>query len=163
MYAIKENNMTTTTASIAINEEEYLYRNGLIGIFAGFMFLINSLNFVLQPLLEVYGWLYFLFGTLNLAIVIILIKTLVKLSISGRFISKEAFWFGLFEDEYFNHINNQGYKYTFHIILTYLVLFSFIGDHFKSITLEGFCEFGLALSFLTYGATVMFLLKAKDE
>lgn len=155
--------MTTNTTSITVNEEDYLYRNGLIGIFAGIMFLINSLDLVLQPLFETHGWLYVLFGILNVAIVIMLIRTLIKISTCGRIISKQAFWFGQFEDEYFNHINSQGYKYTFHIILTYLVLFAIIGEYFESITLNSFCEFGLALSFLTYGVTILYLLVGKNE
>jgi protein-S-isoprenylcysteine O-methyltransferase Ste14 len=155
--------MTTNTQSIVVNEEDCLYQNALLGLLLAALFTFQYLDMFIESLPEINTWLYVLFGIVYIAIWFMIIRTLIKVITSGKNISKDAYWFSVYEDEYFNYINNKGYKYAFNVLLAYLTIISIFGTDFAPISIESFCKFGLILGFLTYSSTVIFLLKGKDE
>jgi hypothetical protein len=151
------------TTSTPKNEETLLYRNALLGLFAGGMFSFKALEAFLEPLQEIHLWLYIVLAIVYITTTVMAVIMLIKTVLSANQLSKNLFRFGQFEDEYFIHIDKKGYQHSFNVLLIYVGIFSIFGEHFESIVLKNFCEFGLALTFLTYSFTVMFLLKAKDE
>lgn len=152
--------MTNKIKSTVLNEESDLYNNAISGLLLGAMFIFQYLDKFQEPLIKIHTWLYVLFGIAYITIVVMLIRTLIKI-FSRR--NNKTFWVDNYEDEYFNYINKQGYKYLGFTLLIYLTIFSTFGKNFVTIPIDSFCKFGLALGFLTYGSTVIFLLKSKDE
>ena len=76
-------------------------------------------------------------------------------------------WYSHFNDEYFNHINNKGFKYSFNTSCAFLVFFSVFGHHFQSflvnLSFSDFAEFTLGLSFISYSLPILLLLRGEDE
>lgn len=145
--------------STPINEQIYLKRNALVCIVLGVLFVADSIcnHFKLSVELE-----YFTFILLVASIIFIFlfILSLIK-------VGKSIFLFGNFEDEYFSHIHNTGYKYAFSLISIFLVVVAVTSNIFPWLT-EGllvreFSKFCAGLMFIGYSLPILYLLRGDDE
>jgi hypothetical protein len=152
--------MTNDIKSTVVKEEKDLYNNAITSLLVAAMFIFDYLDKFQEPLIKMYTLIYVLYGIAFIAIFILLIRNLIK---AATRMSKKNFWVDNYEDEYFNYINNKGYKYLCCTLLIYLTIFSIFGKNFESIPIDSFCKFGAALGFFTYGLTVILLLKSKDD
>ncbi|UUO21835.1 hypothetical protein FGD67_00460 [Colwellia sp. M166] len=159
--------MNTQIISTAINEQIFLKRNSLLGIFVGLMFISSPLYKLLEPFITLYDWLYITLGLLSIVLGISIVFTLFKTIKSMGNMDRYTIWYSHFNDEYFNHINNKGFKYSFNTSCAFLVFFSVFGHHFQSflvnLSFSDFAEFTLGLSFISYSLPILLLLRGEDE
>lgn len=159
--------MNTKIISTAINEQVFLKRNSLLGVFAGLMFISSPLYKLLEHFITRYDWLYITLALLGAILGISIIITFLKIIKSMENVDRYTIWYNNFNDEYFNHINNKGYKYSFNASCTFLVFISVFGHHFQDVlvnlSFSDFAEFTLGLSFISYSLPVLFLLRGEDE
>ena len=159
--------MTDLTTSQPHNEQTFLKRNALLCTLLGMLLIFEALdifansNIAHGPLLDA----FLIIGAL--ALLVTLVVMLFKTLGTSYKISRQAYWFGNFQDEYINHINAMGYKYAFNTVCGALILCygatraEWLDTASSDIGL--LCKMGLGIVFLSYSLPVLYLLRGDDE
>ena len=159
--------MKTQTISTAVNEQIFLKRNSLLGVFAGLMFISSPIYKLLEPIITEHDWLNLVLALLSLILGMLIFFTFFSTIKSMENVGRYTIWTGNFNDEYFNHINNKGYKYSFVTSCILLLDFSVFGRHLQNflggLFLSEFSDFMLGVIFLSYSLPILFLLRGEDE
>ena len=163
----KEIKMTNKTESTTISEHHFLKGNALLSLAIGLMFIAEMIEILFEPFINEHAWLDVSLTVFAFIVAIIVLIQIVKtLSVAGG-LSKSTFWFGDFNDEYFNHLNLKGYKWAFNI-LCFILLFLYIFDdltiiYFDSVTITDFAKFMIGFLFISYSLPVLYLLHKEDS
>ncbi len=145
--------------SSPVNEQVYLKRNALVCFVLGILFIADALynNFTSSVGLK---YLTFMFFIAALIFIVMFLLSLIKMT-------KSAWLFGNFEDEYLNHIHNTGYKYAFSFMSFFLVVVSVTVNLFpyliEGMLVREFSKFSAGLMFMSYSLPIIYLLRGDDE
>ena len=109
--------MNTQTVSSATNEQVFLQRNALLSFVLGVIFTAELFEELFASAIANNYWLDMSLTGMAIVTFMTVIVLLVKTVKSVGGISKSAFWYGEFQDEYVNFLNLKGYKWAFNIKL----------------------------------------------
>lgn len=160
--------MTVKNLTVAENELLYLKHNALFGIFFGLLIAGDFLYSLLKSL-GVDGWVISLVGFLYVAAIVLFFVTLSKLSRYSSGISRRAFWYGNFTDEFSAFLNQQGYKSSFYTLLMVLIAtwaFARLDDFsgwFSNVTLAQYAAALVCITMWAYAVPVLLGLRAEHE
>jgi len=158
----KDTNMETKELTTPQAEHLFLKRNALLvvilSLFYVFMAVYELLSSVDNLALRVGFWIVSLF------IIVDLIWILIRVSSLASKV-KSAFWFGNYEDEFFNHLNHKAYKYSFNMAIIASFLLMMLSDN--SFTTPWLDENTALIIFstlcLSYGVPLLFWLRKGNE
>lgn len=160
--------MTVKNLTVAENELLYLKHNALFGIFWGLLVAGDFLYSLLKSFV-VDGWVITSVGFLYVVAIVLFFVTLSKLSRYSSGISKRAFWYGNFTDEFSAFLNQQGYKssfYTVTLVLTATWAFAGIDDFsawFNAVVLRDYAGALICIAMWAYAVPVLLGLRAEHE
>jgi hypothetical protein len=155
-----------------IDEQNFLKRNALGSLFAGFYFFGGFFYSIMQPYIENNGVSLWPFALVAIAIIIVLFTSLIKTLSSGRKVSNDTLYCGNFQDEYLNYINAKGYKYAANftglsLFFVYVLITpfeeTFLGTAVLSITIREFLDLTIGVLIFSYALPVLYMLKGADD
>ena len=157
--------MNITNLTTPQIEHLYLRKNAFVMVFIGLFFLtqlIYDLVSTAQPATD------FKIG-FGLASVFCLIGLLVNSITVSKLAHKvkKAYWYGNFDDEYFNFLNHKAYKYGFNSagLVAFIFYFgpSLVPENI--LTMDNSFRLLISIMFFGYGVPLLFWLRAdgKDE
>jgi len=144
-------------------EHLYLRKNAFSMVFIGLFFLtqlIYDLVSTAQPSTD----LKIGFGLASVFSLIGLLVNWFTVSKLARKVRK-AYWYGNFDDEYFNFLNHKAYKYGFNSTGLAAFIFYFGSELVPEslLTMDNSFRVLLSIIFLSYGAPLLFWLRGNDE
>ncbi|NQZ20593.1 MAG: hypothetical protein HRT53_00930 [Colwellia sp.] len=153
--------------SSADNEHLYLKSNALFSFALGFVFTFDVIDQAFSSIIENNHWVDILLTGMGVIVLLVLVVQLVKTLHAMEGLSKAAFWYGDFQDEYVNFINLKGYKWAFTMAISVLLIFCIFDDladvAFSSISISDFSEFIVGLIFIAYSLPVIYSLYKDSE
>ncbi|MCP4988181.1 MAG: hypothetical protein GY928_19675 [Colwellia sp.] len=164
----EHNSIKLPIISTPANENDLLKSSALLGLVLGVYFMLNVISSWFLPLKEDYQLFT---NSLTFLIVVILIMVLVYwvlTLVAAKKLPQSTYLFGVYKDEYFNHINNKGYKWAFNLAIMLLFSLVFIDSYssiFNTVSIADFSMFIMGFIFVAHALPVLFLLRgeAQDE
>lgn len=154
-----------TTQSTPINEEILLKQTGLLGFFSGSIILMPVISGILEATILSGQSLTTPKVLIFLALFVGLIVSLVKQIKAGKKVDQKNYWFGNLEDEFFNHINEKAYKYSWTMSLTTLIVFSLYGSSIinEAASVNQVCQAIIGVMLFSYGLTILIKLRGNND
>jgi len=154
------------TSQLDPNVELIFLKRCAVGVFmAGLFFLHRVTEDVVYQWFDDEVWTQGIYALIFVTFFIYMIVTVVKtLNVN---VSRQAYWFGNFHDEYLHYVNNQANKYCLGVLgITLLGAFigaDFITEALPSLDLKDFISLILTVISFSYSATVWTLLRADND
>jgi hypothetical protein len=160
--------MSNEIVSSADNEYLFLKNNALLGFSLGVWFTSDVIGQVLSSFIGNNRWVDVSLMGVGIVVTLLFVVQLVKTINTMGGLSKAAFWYNDFQDEYINYINLKGYKWAFNIGLGVLFVFHIFDDHtnvtFNSISISDFSLFIVGVVSIAYSLPVAYwLCKESDD
>jgi len=155
--------MNITNLTTPQIEHLYLRKNAFVMVFIG-LFFLTQLIYDLVSTAQSSTDLKIGFGLVSVFSLIGILVYSITVSKLARKVRK-AYWYGNFDDEYFNFLNHKAYKYGFNS--TGLVAFIFyFGPELvpeSLLTTDNSLRVVISIMFLSYGLPLLFWLRENNE
>ncbi len=161
-----EDSINQPIISTPANEFFYLKSNALLSLALGLYFLSGMIRVWLSSLIETNQFFAVSFMFFSILILFIILCYWVLALVAAKQLPKSTYLFGTFKDEYFNHINDKGYKWAFNLsilLLSLLIVFDSFSSLFNEVSIADFSKFIMGFSLIGYALPVLFLLRGETE
>ncbi|MFY8299790.1 hypothetical protein AAEU28_13570 [Pseudoalteromonas sp. SS15] len=161
--------MEKVTVSNSERELQYITWHAYLALVMGLLFFSASLESFLD--FQASKSLTFVYGIAKFGLSVYFIYFMYKVITTMSSIKRRNFWTASFEDEYLNHLNLLGFKWSFHSVIFALSPFlfsnisSFISESFPadSISAKTLATLVIGVMFICYALPVLYGLNKSDE
>jgi hypothetical protein len=163
MYITKGFEMNITNLTTPQIEHLVLRKNAFTIVFTGLFFLTQLIYDLVSTAQSS--------TDLKLGFSLVSVFFLIGLLVNSNTVSKlarkvkKAYWYGNFDDEYFNFLNHKAYKYGFNSAgIVALIIYSGPNIMPESLlTTDNSLRVVISIMCLAYGAPLLFWLRGNDE
>jgi|GEM_PF-2822924 len=146
-------------------ELNFLKRCAVGSFMVGLLFFHRVIEDVVYQWFNDEVWAQGLYALIFVTFFIYMIVAVVKtLNVN---VSRQAYWFGNFHDEYLHYVSNQAHKYCLGVLgITLLGAFigaDFITEALPSLDLKDFISLIFSVISFSYSITVWYLLRADND
>jgi hypothetical protein len=145
-------------------EHLFLKRNGLLSIALSLICICMMAVVHSENTYNDTGWIAFAIGFCTSLCLVFLLFVLIRImSVIPK--AKNAWMYGNYQDEYFNHLNHRAYKYAFNISVVVAAILGFgeLSLLIPTWLIEHSASLIVITLFISYGVPILFWLREDNE